>query len=166
MRFPHLSEGKLTRLRASLVREETLAEAARGLGLGEHLRLGGTEALAGPPPSILADALEAVFGAIFLDGGYPAARRAVVEVFRASLDAIDPERIAKDAKSQLQEWLGKQARPLPEYRTAEKTGPEHRQVFQVVCRLTDTGEETRGRGTSLQRAQQEAAKAMLDRLLR
>jgi len=163
-RFPQLSEGKLTRLRASLVREETLAEMARELGLAAHLRLGERETIAGATASILADALEAVFGAVFKDGGYAAARAAVVRVLGAALDAIDPERILKDAKSQLQEWLGQQGKALPDYATIATSGPDHRRVFEVACRIPELGLETRGRGTSQQRAQQEAAKAMLEKL--
>ena len=165
-RFPRLSEGKLTRLRASLVREETLAEVARSLGLAGLMRLGEGELAAAPEPrpSILADALEAVFGAVFLDGGYPAARAAVLALFGARIERLDPERPAKDAKTQLQEVLQARHEPLPEYQIVDKSGPEHQRVFEVVCRIADLGLEATGRGTSLQRAQQEAAKAMLERL--
>lgn len=163
-RFPQLSEGKLTRLRASLVREETLAEVARQVGLAEHLRLGENRTLLGPTASILADALEAVLGAVFKDGGYQAAQRVVTRIFRDCLETIDPERVSKDAKSQLQEWLGQRGKALPEYHTVDSSGPEHRRLFEVVCRIKDLDLETTGRGTSQQRAQQEAAKLMLDKL--
>src|SRR6185295_13742048 len=123
-RFPQLSEGKLTRLRASLVREEALAELARELGLAPLLRLGEGEE---PRPSILADALEALFGALYLDGGYAAARKAVAAAFAARLERLDPQMPAKDAKTQLQEQLQAERRPLPVYRIVEVKGAAHRQ---------------------------------------
>jgi len=164
-RFPRLLEGKLTRLRASLVREETLAEAARSLGLAERVRLGEGELASArePRPSILADALEAVFGAVFLDGGYPAARRAVLAVLGPRIDALDPERPAKDAKTQLQELLQAAHKPLPEYRVVRVQGEPHRQSFEVEC-LVAGGATARGSGSSRQRAEQQAAAAMLEKL--
>ena len=164
-RFPQLSEGKLTRLRASLVREETLAEAARDLGLAELLRLGEGEVAAAPEarPSILADALEAVLGAVFLDGGYGAARQAVLNVFARRLDRLDPERPAKDAKTQLQEMLQAARKPLPEYRVVSVAGQAHRQSFEVECSVAG-GLTARGSGSSRQRAEQQAAAAMLEKL--
>ncbi len=164
-RFPRLSEGKLTRLRASLVREETLAEVARALGLAALLRLGEGELAAAPEPraSILADALEAVFGALFLDGGYAAARGAVLAVFGARIEALDPERPAKDAKTQLQELLQAARKPLPEYRVVGLRGEAHRQSFEVECTVAG-GLAARGSGSSRQRAEQQAAAAMLEKL--
>ena len=164
-RFPRLSEGKLTRLRASLVREETLAEVARALGLAERVRLGEGElaSAAEPRPSILADALEAVFGAVFLDGGYPAARRAVLAVFGPRIDHLDPERPAKDAKTELQELLQAERKPLPEYRVIGLRGQPHRQSFEVECTIAG-GITARGSGSSRQRAEQQAAAAMLETL--
>ena len=163
-RFPQLSEGKLTRLRASLVREEALAELAREIGLGPLIRLGEGElvAAAEPRPSILADALEAVFGAIFIDGGYVAAKKAVLEAFSPRFDALDPERASKDAKTELQEKLQAARRPLPAYRVLSVRGAAHRQSFEVECAV---GELTAlGTGSSRQRAEQEAARAMLEKL--
>jgi ribonuclease-3 len=164
-RFPQLSEGKLTRLRASLVREETLADVARALGLAALLRLGEGElaASAEPRPSILADALEAVFGALFLDGGYAAARQAVLEVFATRIERLDPERPAKDAKTQLQELLQADKKPLPEYRVVSVQGEQHRQSFEVEC-VVAGGLASRGSGSSRQRAEQQAAAAMLEKL--
>ncbi|HEX6321904.1 MAG TPA: ribonuclease III, partial [Burkholderiales bacterium] len=117
-RFPQLSEGKLTRLRASLVREETLAQVGKELGVDALVRLGEGELAAAPEPrpSILADALEAVLGAVFLDGGYAAARNAVLAAFGPHIDRLDPERPAKDAKTRLQELLQARHRGLPQYR--------------------------------------------------
>lgn len=165
-RFPQLPEGKLTRLRASLVREEALAEVARGLDLGAVIRLGEGELAnsAEPRASILADALEAVFGAVFLDGGYAAARKALLQTFGDALDRLDPERPAKDAKTQLQELLQARRRQLPEYRVVRVQGAAHRQSFEVQCALPDLGLVAAGSGTSRQRAEQQAARAMLEKL--
>ena len=165
-RFPQLSEGKLTRLRASLVREETLAQLAKELGLDALLRLGEGELAAGPEPrpSILADALEAVLGAVFLDGGYPAARAAVLVAFGPRIDRLDPERPAKDAKTRLQELLQAKHRGLPQYRVVSVTGEAHRQSFEVECSVKGIEFKATGTGTSRQRAEQQAAKAMLEHL--
>jgi ribonuclease-3 len=159
-RFPQVPEGKLTRLRASLVREEALAEAGERIGLAEHLRLGSVKV----QPSLLADAVEAVLGAVFLDGGYDAARKAVAAVLGPQLEALDPERLAKDAKTELQEVMNQQRRKLPEYRTLATRGEAHRRSFDVECVLADLGLSSTGTGTSLQRAQQDAARRMLERL--
>lgn len=155
-RFPQLPEGKLTQLRARLVREESLVEAARALGIPERLRAATVR------DSMLADALEAVFGAIFLDGGYPAARRAVVQAFGSLLEGLDPGSVEKDAKTRLQELMHARGKQVPEYRVAATHGAPHERSFEVECILEDL--RTRGKGTSRQRAEQEAAKAMLDRL--
>ena len=165
-RFPQLSEGKLTRLRASLVREEALAEVARGLGIGEFLRLGEGELAAGPEPrpSILADALEALLGAVFLDGGYDAARKAVLAAFGPLIDRLDPERPAKDAKTRLQEMLQAKRRRLPQYRVVSVQGEPHKQSFEVECYVSELDLRVTGTGTSRQRAEQQAAKAMLERI--
>jgi ribonuclease-3 len=164
-RFHRLSEGKLTRLRASLVREETLADAARALGLAAMVRLGEGELAAAPEPrpSILADALEAVFGAVFIDGGYAAARKAMLAVLGPRIDRLDPERPAKDAKTQLQELLQAERKPLPEYRVIAVHGEAHRQSFEIEC-VVAGGLAARGTGSSRQRAEQQAAAAMLEKL--
>ena len=159
-RFPQLPEGKLTQLRAGLVRQEALVRVARELGLSGHVRAAATAV----QDSVLADSLEAVFGAIFLDGGYPAARRAVVQAFGPLLESLDPGRVEKDAKTRLQELMHARGRPLPEYRVVATHGAPHERSFEVECVITEPGLMTRGHGTSRQRAEQEAAKAMLDRL--
>jgi ribonuclease III len=163
-RFPQLSEGKLTRLRASLVREEALAEVAKTLGIGEHLRLGEGELAASPEarPSILADAMEAVLGAVFLDGGYDAARKAVLITFGPLIDRLDPDRPAKDAKTRLQEILQARHRRLPQYRVVAVQGEAHRQSFEVECSVAELKLSATGTGTSRQRAEQQAAKALLE----
>jgi ribonuclease-3 len=165
-RFPQLSEGKLTRLRASLVREEALAGVASSLGIGEFLRLGEGELASGPEPrpSILADALEAVLGAVFLDAGYEAARKTVLAAFGPLIDRLDPERPAKDAKTRLQEILQASHHRLPQYRVVAVQGEAHRQSFEVECSVAELGLTATGSGTSRQRAEQQAAKAMLERL--
>ena len=165
-RFPQLSEGKLTRLRASLVREETLAEVGRELGLGELVRLGEGELAESPEPrpSILADALEAVLGAVFLDGGYTAARSTVLVAFGRHFDRLDPERPAKDAKTRLQELLQAKYRSLPQYRVVSVRGAAHRQSFEVECVVSELDVKATGSGTSRQRAEQQAARAVLEQL--
>ena len=155
-RFPQLPEGKLSQLRAGLVREESLVGVARALGLADRLRAGTVQ------DSILADALEAVFGAIFLDGGYPAARLAVVRAFGPLLESLDPGKVEKDPKTRLQELMHARGKSLPVYRLAATSGAPHQQSFDVECIIEGSG--TRGVGTSRQRAEQEAAKAMLDKL--
>lgn len=165
-RFPGLSEGRLTRLRASLVREEALAEAAHALGLSGCLRLGEGELASSPAarPSILADALEAVFGAVFLDGGYEAARGAILGALRGALERLDPEGGDKDAKTQLQEALQAERRRLPEYRVIGVSGAAHRQSFEVECAVPDLRLRATGCGSSRQRAEQAAAAALLEQL--
>lgn len=162
-RFPALPEGKLTRLRASLVREESLAELARAIDLAKFLRLG--DAALGQSadvrPSILADALEALFGAAFVDGGYPAAQDAILAAFREALARLDPELPAKDPKTRLQEHLQGRKLRLPEYRVAATKGAAHRQTFEVECRVAELKLAATGSGTSRQRAEQEAAAALL-----
>jgi ribonuclease-3 len=162
-RYPDLAEGKLTRLRASLVREEALAEVAGLLGLADHLHFDSRQTIT---PSVLADAAEALFGALLLDGGYPAARAAAVRAFGPLFERIDPEQVAKDAKSELQEIMNERRKKLPEYRIVATLGEPHRRSFEVECVLADLGLSTKGSGTSLQRAQQQAAKKMLERLER
>ena len=155
-RFPQLPEGKLSQLRAGLVREESLVGVARAHGLADRLRAGTVQ------DSILADALEAVFGAIFLDGGYPAARLAVVRAFGPLLESLDPGKVEKDPKTRLQELMHARGKSLPVYRLAATSGAPHQQSFDVECIIE--GSSTRGGGKSRQRAEQEAAKAMLDKL--
>jgi len=159
-RFPQLLEGKLTRLRASLVREESLAEAASRLSLAGEMRLEKTAA----QPSLLADAVEAIVGAVFLDGGYEAARKTVVALFGPQFDALDAEQAAKDAKTELQERLQAKRLKLPEYRVVSVQGEAHRQSFQVECRVAALDLSATGSGTSRQRAEQQAARRLLEQL--
>ena len=161
-RFPHLSEGQLTRLRASLVREESLAEAGARIGLAGQLRLGKVDL----QPSLVADAVEAIVGAVFLDGGYDAARGAVKAVFGQQLDALDPSQSAKDAKTELQELLQGRHLRLPEYRVVAVQGEAHRQSFEVECSVADLGVKATGSGSSRQRAEQQAAQRVLEKVSR
>ena len=164
--FPGLPEGSLSRLRANLVRQETLAEIAVTLRLGDTLRLGEGELKSGGfrRPSILADALESLFGAIFLEAGFDAAARVVRHLFDPLLAQIDPKASGKDPKTQLQEWLQSHRQPLPEYRLISTEGEAHDQNFIVECVLGKPARITRGVGKSRRAAEQEAARLACDAL--
>lgn len=166
-RFPGLSEGELTRLRARLVRTETLAQVAREIELGDLLRLGGGELKSGgfDRDSILADAFEAVVGAVYEDGGYEKARVMLWELFSERLSGIDSHAQAKDPKTELQEFLQAQGLDLPQYELVSITGQDHEQHFQVVCRVAGLSRPTEGRGSTRRYAEQEAARLALKRLL-
>jgi ribonuclease III len=163
-RFPALTEGQLTRMKAMLVREETLSDAARSLGVAAAIRLGEGERGRGTDirTSILADALEAVFGAIFVDGGYAAARAVVLALYAERLDRVDAQGPRKDAKTRLQEFLQGQHKARPEYRVVQVRGAAHRQTFDVECVVADLDARATGSGSSRQRAEQEAAAALLE----
>lgn len=165
-RFAALREGELSRLRASLVRQEALAEIAAGFGLGDDLRLGEGELKSGGfrRPSILADALEAVFGAIYLDGGFAAAQEAIARLYRQRVEQIDPRAEGKDAKTALQEWLQGRRLPVPHYTLLATHGEAHAQQFEVVCSIPAVDLEVTGRGGSRRAAEQEAARTALDKL--
>lgn len=158
-RFLEVREGDLSRLRATLVRQATLAEIAQRLGLGEHLRLGEGELKSGGfrRPSILADALEALFGAVFLDGGFAQARQAILRLYEPYLSVLDPRHSGKDAKTTLQEFLQGRRLALPQYILRATRGEAHAQEFEVECRIPDLGISTTGRGPSRRAAEQEAA---------
>lgn len=158
--FPDLPEGSLSRLRANLVRQETLAEIAVTLRLGESLRLGEGELKSGGfrRPSILADALESLFGAIFLEAGFDEAQRVVQGLFAPLVGKIDPKASGKDPKTQLQELLQSRRLPLPDYRLVDTEGEAHDQSFIVECVLNKPTLNTRGVGKSRRAAEQEAAR--------
>jgi ribonuclease III len=160
-RFPRLAEGSLTRMRARLVREEALAEIAAQLQITEFLRVGAKHPVTS---SVLADAVEALFGAVFLDGGYAAARKAVLHTFRRLIEGIDPSDAGKDAKTELQELMHARGNKLPEYRVVATHGAPHQRSFEVECALPELGLAAVGTGTSLQRAEQEAAQGVLAKL--
>lgn len=163
LRFPELAEGELSRLRASLVREAALAEIARDIGLAQFLRLGEGEIASGGtrPASILADALEAIFGAVFLDGGYEAARAAIRHTLGGALERIDAGSTVKDPKTRLQEYLQGRRRRLPQYRVAATRGAAHKQTFEVECLVEELGLAATGGGASRRAAEQQAAENML-----
>jgi ribonuclease-3 len=162
--FPRVPEGVLSRLRSALVDEPTLARLAVGLGLDSALRLGKAEVAGGgaPRPSILADALEAIFGAVLVDGGYDDARAVVEKVYAAELAVLDPAAMTKDPKTRLQEWLQAQEMSVPEYVVTAVTGEAHAQTFTVECRISALDIATRGSGTSRRAAEQMAAAAAYD----
>ena len=159
LRFPKLSEGDLSRMRAQLVKEPTLCEIATGLALGEHLRLGEGELKSGGwrRPSVLADALEAMVGAAYLDGGFAAAEQMVIRLFTALLDKLDPKSIGKDPKSMLQEHLQSRKIDLPEYKVLATEGEAHCQTFRVECHIASLNISTHGEGSSRRAAEQQAA---------
>lgn len=157
--FPDLPEGSLSRLRANLVRQETLADIALALKLGDNLRMGEGELKSGGfrRPSILADALESLFGAIFLEAGFDAAQRVVRGLFDPLVAQIDPRASGKDAKTQLQELLQSRRLPLPTYQLVNTEGEAHDQSFTVECVLAKPAMVTRGTGKSRRAAEQDAA---------
>ena len=159
-------EGDLTRLRARVVRGETLARLAADLKLGEYIRLGEGELKSGGfrRKSILADALEAVFGAIYLDGGYEACAAVIRHVCDPVIGQLPDAGELKDPKTRLQEWLQGQAKELPEYELVSEEGPAHRKHFVARCNAPAAGIETLGEGKSRQRAEQAAAAAALARI--
>lgn len=160
---PQADEGELSRLRASLVCESALAKIAFQLNLGDSLRLGGGELKSGGyrRESVLADALEAVLGAVVLDGGYSAARAVAERLFAELLQNLPSGAAQKDPKTRLQEWLQGRGRPLPEYRLVSSEGPSHRQTFTVACVLGDSTEQTQADGVSRKLAEQKAAESMM-----
>ena len=158
-RFPRLPEGDLTRLRATLVRRETLAGLARGLKLGDFLELGSGELKSGgfDRDSILADSLEAIIGAIYKDGGLDAARQTVLRLYASVLRDIDPQAILKDPKTRLQEILQGNRKPLPTYTVVNVKGEAHNQEFTVQCDVVGLDIPLVGVGSSRRKAEQEAA---------
>lgn len=164
--YPDADEGQLTRTRASLVNRETLADVARALDLGELIHLGEGELKSGGwrRDSILANAVEALLGAIYLDGGMEACRRAVLCLLESRLATIDPDNTSKDAKTELQEFLQSRRRCLPEYRTMNISGPSHQQIFTVSCVVDSLPEPVVAHGQTRRKAEQAAARATLDLL--
>jgi len=161
--FPRASEGDLSRLRARLVSREPLAEIAAELGVGAVLQLGSGELRSGGfrRQSILADALEALCGAIFLDGGLAAIEPVVARLFAARVAALPPPEALKDPKTLLQEHLQSRSLTLPRYGVVHIEGEDHAQTFTVSCEVPDLSLRCEGRGSSRRRAEQEAAARML-----
>jgi len=158
-RFPRLDEGELSRLRANIVNQPSLAAAAQQFAFGEQLRLGEGELKSGGAhrPSILADSAEAVIGAVFLDGGFEAARQVVRTLLGNVLDTIDPATSGKDPKTLLQEHLQARKLALPQYAVVATRGEAHEQQFQVECTIPELGIRSLGEGASRRSAEQKAA---------
>ncbi len=166
-RFGALKEGELSRLRASLVRQEALHRIAETLRLGDQLLLGEGELKSGGfrRPSILADALEAVFGAVFVDGGFAAAKAVIEHLYEPLLGEVDARHPAKDAKTSLQEWLQSRRHALPQYLLRATRGEAHAQEFEVECVVAELGVAAIGVGASRRAAEQAAARRAFERLV-
>lgn len=166
--FPDLPEGDLSRLRANLVCQEQLVSVADELKLSRYLRLGEGELKSGGQhrPSILADTVESLYGALWRDGGFVAAQQVILSAFASRIAAIDLSRLpsAKDAKTRLQEWLQGRRCALPTYESPNITGAAHAQTFEVLCRVPDFSVEGRGSGVTRRAAEQQAAEQVLQQL--
>ena len=160
---PMAQEGDLSRLRASLVNDATLADIAVGLDVGKQLILGSGEKKTGGHrrESILADALEALFGAVYLDAGFEAARTVIERIFGARLTDFPDIDDLRDPKTRLQEWLQARQLGLPNYELTNVTGKAHQQTFAVDCQIDGRDTVTSGSGTSRRNAEQQAAERML-----
>jgi ribonuclease-3 len=158
-KFPRLPEGDLSRLRAYLVKESTLSGIAASLGVGDHMRLGEGELKSGGwrRPSILADAMEAIVGAVFIDAGFDAASVVLARLYDPLLENLDPNAIGKDPKTLLQEYLQGRKLALPEYLLLATEGEAHCQTFRVECRIPSLKLRTQGEGSSRRAAEQQAA---------
>jgi ribonuclease-3 len=160
--YPQLTEGELSRLRSNLVREETLAILAQRLDLGSNLKLGEGELKSGGfrRPSILADVLEALFGAVMLDSGFADAEMVILNLYVPYLEKIDVRTLGKDAKTLLQEYLQAKRIPLPTYKVIAMQGEAHAQSFQVECIIPSLKISARGTGISRRSAEQQAAQSV------
>ena len=165
-RLSELPEGDLSRVRANLVKQDTLHQLAVALGLPEVVRLGEGEARSGgnKRPSILADVLEAIIGAVYLDAGFAAAQDLVHRLFKAVAINPEMEAIGKDPKTELQEWLQGRKMNLPLYRVVGTQGAAHKQTFDVECEIIELNFSERGIGGSRRAGEQAAAAAMLQTL--
>lgn len=163
-RYTKLDEGDLSRLRSNLVKQQTLYEVAQRVELAPHLRLGEGELKSGGfrRPSILADTLEALFGAVFLDGGFQAARAVIAKLYHPILETVDPQTLGKDAKTLLQEYLQGRKIALPTYNVVATHGAAHNQEFEVECVIPKLDIRVTGAGASRRSAEQQAAKKALE----
>jgi len=163
-RFSDLAEGDLSRVRANLVNQQSLYDIATGLELGQHVKLGQGELQSGGSerPSILADALEAIFGAVFLDAGFEAAAGVISRSFESVIATLDPTAVAKDPKTRLQELLQGNRMSLPMYSVVSVSGAAHEQSFRVECLVAAMGIQTFGEGPSRRAAEQDAAQQAFD----
>lgn len=162
--YADLAEGKLSRMRSSLVRKETLALVARDLGLSDHLILGEGELKSGGfnRDSILADTVESIIGALYLDAGFDVAHEFIHQNFKSHFEKISPDSTHKDPKSRLQEAMQKRGLELPVYQIVETHGAQHDQVFTVECRLAELKIVHRSTARSRRAAEQAAADQVLD----
>jgi len=160
-RFPDIPEGDLSRVRSHLVKESTLCELAISLHLGDLLKLGDGEIKSGGQqrPSVLADAVEALIGAVYLDGGFAAAEKVVAKLYAEMLNGLEPATLGKDAKTLLQEYLQGRKIALPQYTVVATSGEAHRQTFRVECNITALGIRSEAEGSSRRAAEQLAAEA-------
>jgi ribonuclease-3 len=165
-RFGDLSEGDLSRFRSNLVRQQTLADLASRLELGDLLRLGEGELKSGGArrPSIIADALEAIFGAVYVDAGFDAVQKVICSLYAPVLEHFDPTAQGKDPKTMLQEHLQGRHIALPQYKVVATRGQAHAQRFEVECVITELNVRTRGEGASRRIAEQAAAQHALAEL--
>ena len=165
-RFPQQPEGKLTRMRSNLVKGDTLAAIAREFSLGDLLLLGPGELKSGGfrRDSILADALEAIIGAIYLEAGLDVCEPIVLSWFTQRLSELDPQAVAKDDKTRLQEWLQAKKLPLPLYEVIDITGQSHEQIFYVECTVSGLDKATVGKGKSRREAEQKGARMAFEKL--
>lgn len=163
-RFSAIDEGDLSRVRANLVRQQTLYEIAQRIELSACMRLGEGELRSGGSrrPSILADGLEAVLGAVLIDAGFDAALAVVERLYEPILCNVDPHTLGKDAKTLLQEWLQSRKIPLPVYAVVATHGAAHNQMFEVECAVPKLGVQALGSGASRRAAEQAAAKKALE----
>ena len=166
-RYSLMDEGNLSRMRASIVNEKSLSLVASQLLINEHLILGPGEMTSGGSQrdSILANTLEAILGAIFVDGGYHSVETIILKIFKDNINSIDPESDYKDSKSQLQEFLQQQQKDLPQYQLIDTTGDKHDQEFLIECVIDNGSIITRASGKSIKMAEQKAAVEALKRLL-
>lgn len=166
--FPDLPEGDLSRVRSHLVNQQTLARLARDLRIGEAVLLGEGELRSGGRgrASILANALEALFGAVFLDGGFSAAEQMIRRLYTPVFRELDPQALGKDPKTRLQEYLQGRRMTLPQYRVLETRGEAHQQQFQVECLLPGLQIRTVGEGASRRSAEQDAASRAYEAAIR
>ena len=165
-RFQSATEGQLSRLRSSLVKRETLAVIARDLSLSDYLNLGQGELSSGGQfrDSILADAQEAILAAIYLDGGFDKSQHVILTLYHDRLQGLDLKAHQKDPKTRLQEYLQARKLGLPSYEVIETSGTPHAQIFKVRCHIEDIQEDQMGSGSSRRRAEQDAARHMLQEL--
>ncbi len=165
-RFPNQPEGKLTRMRSTLVKGETLTELAQEANLGDLLKLGPGELKSGGHrrSSILADAVEAILGAIYLEAGIETVTQVIHELWKSRFEKLNPDAHAKDSKTSLQEKLQSRKMPLPEYEVVRITGKDHDQTFEVSCKVSALKHPIIGKGNSRRKAEQEAARLTLQKL--